>query len=72
MVVPVKVVAHPKTCVTNHGLIKLIIMDDLECQVWSWEDFMSRKMRNSHQRQAETLIDTPKEARVTKERGKSS
>lgn len=32
MVVTAKIAAHPETCVTNHGLIKLILLDDLSCQ----------------------------------------
>lgn len=40
MPVVVKVVSHLETCVTNHDLIKLIIMDALEHEGRSWEEFM--------------------------------
>jgi len=69
MFVPMKVVVHMENCITNHGLIKLIIMDALECQGRSWEEFMSRRMRTSCWKQDETSADTPKEARVTEDQG---
>lgn len=67
----VKIVAHPKSCVTNHELIELIVLDALERQGKSWEEFMSRKIRTSRWRKAEIPDDAPREFRETEAQGKS-
>lgn len=41
MVVVVKMISHPEACVTtNHGLIKLIVLDVLSQKGKNWEEFM--------------------------------
>lgn len=45
---------HPKTCVTNHGLIKLIVLDDLSQQGKNWEEFMQKRLDTTPKRKIET------------------
>lgn len=37
----VKIASHSESCITNHDLIKLIIVEDLELQGRNREDFIS-------------------------------
>lgn len=50
MAAAMKKVVHPETCVTNHSLIKLIMLDALSCQGRKWEYFMRKKPRTTCKR----------------------
>ena len=39
MVATVKKTTHPEACVTNHGIINLIVLDALGQQGKTWEEF---------------------------------
>ena len=49
MAAVVKTTTHPKACVTNHELIKFIVLDALSQQGRSWEEF-KRKMPRKNRR----------------------
>lgn len=64
MATTVKMTAHPETCVTNHCLIKLIVLDALSQQGKKWEEFMRKRPRTTCRMQTKTTGETPE---VTKE-----
>ena len=49
-----KTTAHPEACVTNHRLIKLIVLDALGQQGKTWEEFKIKRPRTSRGKQAMT------------------
>ena len=58
-----KMAAHPETCVTNHGLIKLIVLDALNQKGMSSKDFKRKRPRTSQGKQDGTLGEIREEAR---------
>jgi len=67
MYVSVNIFVHLESCVTNHGLIKLIVFDALEREGKSWEAFMSRKTRTSSWKKVEIPDDVVEDVRETEE-----
>ena len=55
MAAAVKTTAHPEACVTNHGLIKLIVLDALGQRGKTWEEFKRKRPRTSRGKQTTTL-----------------
>ena len=49
-----KTAAHPEACMTNHGLIKLIVIDALGKQGKTWEEFKRKMPRTSRGKQTKT------------------
>ena len=47
MAVVVKTITHPEACVTNHGIIKLIVLNALGQQGKIWEEFKRKRARTS-------------------------
>lgn len=47
MVTAMKKIAHPENYITNHDLIKLIVLDTLSHQGKSWDEFMRKKARTT-------------------------
>ena len=54
MAAVVKTTTKPEACVTNHGLIKLIVLDALGRQGKSWEEFKRKIPRASPRKQTMT------------------
>lgn len=51
MATAIKTAAHPEICVTNHGLINIIVLDTLSRQGRSWEEFMRNKAKTTSRKQ---------------------
>lgn len=69
MVAVVKTTVHLETCVTNHGLIKLIVLDSLSWQCKNWQEFIRKRPRTTRRKQTETSEEAPE---VTKEQPQPS
>lgn len=54
MVEIVKTSTHPEACVTNHGLIKLIVLDSLGHKGKNWEEFKKKRSGTSRGKQTMT------------------
>ena len=67
----VKTSIHPEAYITNHGLIKLIVLDALEQQGRNWDEFISQKERSSWKRETK-ISDVLKETEETGEWGQYS